>query len=41
MIMLYDYDYNFIQLLKNMFKVCLNWKNAVVIRYKLTWLVSL
>ena len=35
------YQCNFMQLLNNLFKVCWRWKNADIICYKLTSLVSL
>ena len=35
------YQYNFIQLLNNLFRVCWKWKNADIICYKLTSSVSL
>ena len=38
---LIKYQHNIIQLLKNLFKVCWKWKNADIICYKLTELVSL
>ena len=38
---LMQYQYNFIQMLKNLFEVCWRWKNADIICYKLKSLVSL